>query len=292
MNKHLVYIILLFISYTVSSQKYEPIFNKEDQVEFHVYHLVSDRKLQEKYKVKGDTIINNLNYAIIRNRYFQGYVRQNPSNSKAWFKEKNCPEKLIMNLEMTIGDSIFIDCKEYGSRYSKVISIDTSNARKIIELDYIYPEIYLPKSNKKLMFRSLKFIEGVGTNGFFLYQVNNTSFHSYGFVLISVYKNGILCFENSEGCKSLLPLPESIVNPISDKIQLQIHPRLQYLTINNQSSRQIKSILITDLNGKLLINQKIISNSQKIKTDILSKGVYLVKIFTDDKTIPKKLFIK
>ena len=141
MTRLIKILILLSLIKTLDAQSFEPIVMPNQDVEFNVCHPVFDGTIDERYRNIGDTIINGLEYIIIGDNFFQGYLRQDSTYSKAWFKEDNSDEKLIMDLNMEIGDSIFIDCEMYGQRFSKAINIDTVNSRKVIELDYIYPRI-------------------------------------------------------------------------------------------------------------------------------------------------------
>ena len=159
MKKLVLIIISLSLIQTLKAKTYEPIIAPGQDIEFNVCHPVFDGTIDETYRNLGDTIINNLEYSIIGDNFFQGFLRQDSTNSKAWFKEDNSDEKLIMDLNMEIGDSIFIDCEMYGQRFSKAVYIDTVDSRKVIELDYIYPRI-LATQTDTIKYRPLKFIEG------------------------------------------------------------------------------------------------------------------------------------
>lgn len=72
-----------------------------------------------------------------------------------------------------------------------------------------------------------------------------------------------------------------------NKINFYPNPASNLLTIDNKSNQEIKSISLNDTNGRSILEFK--STSNQIDISNLSKGLYLVKIKTENGSIVKKL---
>lgn len=228
-----------------------------------------------------------MEYTIIGDNFFQGYLRQDSTNSKAWFKENNSDEKLIMDLNMEIGDSIFIDCEMYGQRFSKAISIDTVDSKKVIELDYIYPRI-LATQTDTIKYRPLKFIEGIGTNGSLMYQIDDTDFHLYGFLLETVFKDSNLEYENLEDCD--FPVSTENIEPFA--IEIYPNPSSNYIEVINNGNEEIRRINIYDISGNLILSKRKIFPKEQIDIQLLNQGIYVLQIDIANEIITKRIIVK
>lgn len=287
MKKLLPITIALSLIQTLTAQTYEPIRAPGQEVEFNVCHPIFDGTSEETYRNLGETIINNLEYTIIGDNFFQGFLRQDSTNSKAWFKEDNSDEKLIMDLNMEIGDSIFIDCEMYGQRYSKAVHIDTVDSRKVIELDYIYPRI-LATQTDTIIYRPLKFIEGIGTNGFLMYQIDDIEFHLYGFLLETVFKDDNMEYENLEDCA--FPLSNENIEPLA--IEIYPNPASDYIEILNNGNEEISSVSIFDVSGSMVLSKSKIYQKEQIDIQFLNQGIYVMQIDIANQSIIKRVVVK
>ena len=74
-----------------------------------------------------------------------------------------------------------------------------------------------------------------------------------------------------------------------DKAELTIYPNPVKEVLNIQSKNQIVKAEIYDINGRILISASLKGNS--INVSELSKGNYIIKLFSKDKTSVHK-FIK
>lgn len=278
--------ILGFWFYPLFSQMYVPIITENQDVEFNVCHPLFDGTSNETYSYLGDTIINSIEYKVIGDNWFQGYLRQNSSNSKAWFKENDSSEKLIMDLDMEIGDSIFIDCEMYGQRFSKAVKIDTINSMKVIELDYIYPQI-LSSPTDTIKYRPLKFIEGIGTNGFIFYQIDDTEFHLYGFLLETVFKDTNKVYENLEDCTFPVSTKDLELLPI----QIFPNPTSNFINIVNNKKINIVSLNIFDIYGKRIFTKYNIDYDERIDVQSFNRGLYFLQIQIGDQNLTERIIV-
>ncbi|GLR17751.1 T9SS type A sorting domain-containing protein [Portibacter lacus] len=273
-------VTFLLLSHFVFTQNYLPIVNDSQNIQFEVCHPIFDGTLEETYEISGDTLINDLTYFKIKTNDIEGFFRQDSSNAKAWFKEVNGAEKLIMDLNLTVGDSIFIDCDKYGRRYSKVTSIDTIGTRKTVELDYIYPEVYATPTDT-IIYRTLKFIEGIGPTGFFLYQIEDVDFHNYGFILRTVRKNGYFVYSEFENCYDLVPVSTKNL----DQVHFQIFPNPTSDFIEIKSDHPVEDLKIYNITGQLISQQFIPHTNTKWDLTALESGLYFVNFRIKDRNI-------
>jgi len=86
-------------------------------------------------------------------------------------------------------------------------------------------------------------------------------------------------------------LEKTSVLSASSKLQIYPNPSNTFVNIALEANK-LKSIVITSLDGKVILNQNVNSNSEQIDVSSYSKGMYLITVQTDEgKTINKK-FIK
>ena len=292
MNKLILIVVYLVLIQYLSGQVYEPIISSNQLVEFNVCHPVFDGTANESFQSTGDTIISNTNYIIIEDINFtgiyfsKGYLRQDSLNSKAWFKTDDSDEKLIMDLAMEVGDSIFIDNEMYGSRYSTAVKIDTVDSRRVIELDYIYPRM-LATQTDTIKYRPLKFIEGIGTNGFLIYQLEDNGIRNYGYLLETVFKDGIKVYENLEDCK--FPVSSDELN--SEEFKIYPNPTKDKMTIEYSGNTKITKYEIIDLTGKIIKSVKANSSIQNIEIQDVQNGIYILRAQVGSEFILKKLLV-
>lgn len=84
------------------------------------------------------------------------------------------------------------------------------------------------------------------------------------------------------------PNPSSGIEDIVED-EISIYPNPIDNILNIESNYIIKEYSIIDINGKTLLNSKINDKNITIKTDYISKGVYIVKLELNDKIIIKKV---
>lgn len=73
------------------------------------------------------------------------------------------------------------------------------------------------------------------------------------------------------------------------KISVLPNPAKDLITITNDSSAIVSTVEMTDLNGRVVKNQKINAMQGQVSIGDLSTGVYMMKIATDQGTVTKKI---
>jgi N-acetylneuraminic acid mutarotase len=79
----------------------------------------------------------------------------------------------------------------------------------------------------------------------------------------------------------LLDIRETNVN---DNYKIYPNPATDYIEIVNESADNFDQVLVSDLSGKILIDQKVFS-SQKLTLDNFENGLYLITILDENKII-------
>ena len=72
----------------------------------------------------------------------------------------------------------------------------------------------------------------------------------------------------------------------SDKMMVFPNPAKDYIQISGIENA--KTVLITDLNGRLMLTKKLVTNDN-IYVGNLTKGMYIVKVISDNKTTEQKI---
>ncbi|WP_430412976.1 PQQ-dependent sugar dehydrogenase [Kordia sp.] len=74
-------------------------------------------------------------------------------------------------------------------------------------------------------------------------------------------------------------------NSLADNFQIYPNPTNDFFQINNQNvALQIKEVALYSFSGKLISTTRISTENQKIMTDQLSKGIYIVQIISNNDT--------
>lgn len=269
-----IYLLITLISWiplNCHGQDYIPIVNGDHNIEYEICHPIFDAIALEVYSISGDTVIEGRNYSIVSYENIEGYIRQDSTNSKLWYKEKGGDEKLIMDLNLGVGDSIFIDCARYGRRYSTVMKVETEDSRKVLELDYIYPETYIGPGDTSI-YRPLKFIEGIGPSGFFLYQIEDLDFHMYGFILKEVRHDSVVVYSELNECYDLVP--NATQEQHKNEWSISPNPCQDYIQINSDDF--IKDLVIYNMFGQPIFRQTLVQDGSIIDVSRFPRGMYLV----------------
>lgn len=288
MKKLTLLIFAVFIIQFLSAQQYEPIISFDDTTAFSLVHEVWDAAVTETASIDGESeidgkIYNNVNF------YGQfpsliGYIRQDSTNSKAWYRSiEEDNEYLIMDLNLNVGDTFDVNYIAYGSEEAIVTRVDTFQNRKRVTLNYRYGGGFI--------YDHISFIEGVGPNAFFLYQVENNFSpvdQLFGFLTCKKYRNGVLEFDydpSDDDCILFTSTKSEIKqsnisiypNPTDESITIKISQELNSNKLTyklfDQFGRIIKSSVLIDTNTIISISQKgmiylsIIDDQKVIKTD-------------------------
>ena len=87
-----------------------------------------------------------------------------------------------------------------------------------------------------------------------------------------------------------LSIPE---NSFSDSYKLYPNPAKDYFQISNQNAAsQIKEVVMYSFSGKLISTTTIVSENQKIMTDQLTNGIYMVQLISNNNGVSYHKLIK
>src|ERR1035437_421241 len=129
-------LLYLIVSLASLAQPYRSVFAK-DTTQWNVICVILDWEPTFIYKAYGDTIIENKNYKFINKGYWNtfgdkyGYMREDITTGKLWFRSLDNNERLIMDLSLNKNDSFVF---ETGQKYS-VDSVFYRGGRKYLSFN-------------------------------------------------------------------------------------------------------------------------------------------------------------
>ena len=86
--------------------------------------------------------------------------------------------------------------------------------------------------------------------------------------------------------------PNSINSLIADNFKIYPNPAKGKLTINLPNNVNEANITILDITGKQYLNKKINSQNETIDLIDIPKGIYFVRIESENESIVKKLIVE
>ncbi len=272
------------------AQTYTPIVPNNDTVLYNLVYEIFDAALPTQASINGDTTINNKRYHKVFFLDSQppslfGYLRQDTTHSKAWYQstEEN-NEYLIMDLNLVVGDTFAINYPTYGARTATVIKVDTFQNRKRVVLDYGYGGGYISDS--------IAFIEGVGPNAFFMYQIANQYSpvdQVFGFLTCKKYINNVLDFDYDPSDFDCIYFVST--NKIEQQPNIAIFPNPNngsfVLDLNIPCCSSNLTYKIYDPIGRTL--QTGLLNSTTTTLSLAQKGFFYISVISDQQVLTTKL---
>jgi hypothetical protein len=242
-------------------------------------------------KFQADTLINDLEYkkvmqsddSLHSNWYVKGFIREDVTSQKVYLYDVyNQVDILLYDFSLETGDSILAGD---GESYAKVDTV-----------------IYKPFGNstdtlKQICFDSgcnTRWIEGIGSLWGVMEGLN--AFFITGEIskLVCYYDNDNLVYHNPE-FETCFPVSTSVsILKFGNKKNIKIfpNPASDKITIHSLRSR-IFEVEIYDLTGTCLYqNLNVGSNRVELKTDKLSKGMYVLKVRDEREKISQKMVIQ
>jgi hypothetical protein len=210
---------------------------------------------------------------------YVGKLRPDSINSKLWYIAPNETEEvLIFDLSLQKGDDFV-----FNYYTSKVDSVYYINGLKYIEF-----EATTDWDEK------IRFIEGVGPNLSLIWAWESSGilspycackYDNDDVVYINNNKHFNQCDLNTTGMSHFNNYNPIIIspNPVRDKLEIKI--------INIETYSKVE-LLISDINGKILLKQKLLDNQNKIDISEYMPGIYLLRINFDNSTSNSFKFIK
>jgi hypothetical protein len=269
---------LFVLRQEINAQPYKSIFGNTSTTWKIVATNLDVLKI-DTVSAENDTTFNANNYKKIFSyyptyiHYLSGYLREDTINGKVWYYSKNDnTEKLVMNLSLALGDSIYLDLWP-DNGWVTVDSVYYNNNRKMIRLNTDFSSGWGEK---------LLFIEGIGTNRGVQYLSSNLNTSPY---LLCSYQDYQLIYTNNNSNFNGCSLLNTNVNElqISDlSCSIFPNPTLSNAIIKFNNIANIHYILVLyNFSGFKIKEYETNSSSILIEGGEFKAGVYFYKLYND-----------
>lgn len=291
---------IIFLSSVYSQTSYTGYIPfPEDSAQWSVWYTDQTSITSVQYRMKGDTIINGINYnRIYKSRYLNYgtqdtilncFIRQDTSQKKVFCRYpyniyNDSSEFILYDFSLTTGDTFFIKILPDQIMYPIAIVSDdtgqvTSNYRRVLSL-HVVDTCGLPYCLWGIgMDNSDAWVEGMGSlvnllyceipkNCCFMSTFNTQCFWQEG----QYFYGGTFCDYHT-----------SIVSMDKQEIfsfTVSPNPSNSFITLNIEINN-IKSIVIYDFTGRAFIPDMLIDNDlseSKINVSNLENGLYFIQI--------------
>jgi len=281
--------LLLFLSFAsliviANAQTYYPLVDTNS-----LWSTITSYQDQEPEantyftKFNEDTIINTYHYfkvfitydSTLINWSNNGYIRED-SNKKIYYTgDATQPEELLYDFNLVINDTITINSFSIKEKVDSINSINISGKpRKRFYLSAIHGAGDV-------------WIEGIGS----LLGVLNPQYA----LIVNGDGHGLLCYTENDTLKYIIPgynscyqLIDNVFEPEKNNVNFVIFPNPANDYFITQSQQQAEMEILT-IQGQTIIRQLL----QQGKTDIdisgLAKGVYILRLCSNDKTEVTKI---
>lgn len=249
----------------------------------------------ENYSIilTGDTIINNLNYNKLNINFIQanypnscgatigykGAIRQDTLAKKVYIvPPAQTSEQLFYDFTLQVGDTVKGYIAKHSDWYTElVISIDSvligNSFRKRWNIDTCY---------------NISIIEGIGSTYGLIESGTPCNTDVYQYSLNCFSQNGSSLYPTTtSSCELITSFGSADKN--SNKILIFPNPSTGSFTIDLDPLLNFRAVLLTDLLGNILMQQKV-DIQTSIKIDDLRNGTYILS-FVDkyDRIISRKI---
>ncbi len=268
-------LVMFFFSQNCYCQ-YQSIFGSET-TKWNFITLWCDAAYVQTLNHDRDTLIDNVEYNIIND---VGLMRETDNNSKLWFRGFDNPEEtLMMDLELSVGDTFVIGSVEY-----EVDSVFVEDGRRKVEFDLTPPNCGL--------FEKFQFVEGFGPNQDFRYVSTGNEFfmallrcHTRDSVTVNILAElGV-----PDNCDDDLAGTENIFVG-----NLDIHP--------NPTSGELIIDLPEVLDGRLIVRSltgqvvytQDVDYTEQLKLDLYRQdtGMYVIEVVSESgETFVEKIIL-
>lgn len=298
---------LLFLSVSMSisivmlAQQYESVLGKNETI----WTIVEYTMAADSYfiaRAEEDTIANGNVYKVIRYyhrpttdifypvNWKRGYLRESADGSKLWYAEQDlASEQLIMDLDLSKGDSFYFHGLAWRAGNYPVDSISYKNNKKHIHLTIQLNDNNVPLQWDTGFAHPLVFIEGMGPDIGLQYQqiVPNTKMDC---AVDCFIKDSVFVKRHSASYCARPDIVADITHQSLPGNEVSIYPNPAKQDVSIRG-RNIRSIGIYDITGRRLIFAETLSDMITINIDQIPPGVYMVEISGINFTT-KKLVIK
>ncbi|HYX07999.1 MAG TPA: T9SS type A sorting domain-containing protein [Bacteroidales bacterium] len=270
-----IYLLLLFLAipWLVKAQ-YKTVFG-DDTTQWNIIYTIPDYFPINVYKAYDDTIIGNKSYLKVFKSYqgsaynLFGYLKEDTSSGKLWFRSMDDKERLIMDLSLKKTDTFY-----FGFDDSLLYTVDTIfyyNGKK--------HNSFNGESND-----SIQFIEGIGPFNLFYFEYVSRPYNAQ---IRCMKKDNQLVYMNS-GYTSCQDIDVGINANKSEQPLIFPNPATHSIKIKTRTGNPV-SVEVFSSTG-LLILKTITSIEKNIGIDCLPAGIYIVRIREQGKYYSAKLY--
>lgn len=285
-NKSIVLMMTIFLTVSINAQnkmeytsyfaadsiRANVLFDAIDSEQTLIFNFYSDSTMQINNNEYYFANISGDNYSLFYDDSHKVLLREETETGRLYrYDMEEDKEILLCDMSLEIGDTIQFCYTYYGMA------------------DFIVDEISYTDSGKKVIHLVMDnpYIRIVFTEGCF------PSYNPFGFTeeyIPNVYFRDLLCeyFNNEEVYHSPY-YDECIITILSieekDVYSTEVYPNPGNNILNIKISQQNVTIEIYDILGKLVYKQYVNEEVTKISTEGWMRGMYLWKVFNEDKEV-------
>ena len=280
--KKLLFLLTILLTMSSMAQTYYPFPDSNAQWNIHMLQM-GWPPVEENYSIiiSGDTLINGLLYqklSIVNPVWYKGAIRQDSINRKVFIiPPAALTEELLYDFTMQVGDTVQGYIETYHAR-DVVESIDTvlvgNNYRKRWKINSGY---------------NIYFIEGVGSTYGLVEPSPGTIVDAPDFSISCFRQNNITIYPDTVSSCELI----TSVKPVeaqNDQLKMYPNPSHGSITIEFDKSMNIKEIRLTDLPGKIILEQQT-GGRTKMEITNLQNGLYILTVIDKDNYLTNKKII-
>jgi len=268
-------------------QNYQSIFGNHTTT---WYQATESNSGIDQIKITAQKDWNNLTY-VYRQLTIEGieaekdlYIREDRNAGRVWINDL---KNLIMDLSLVKDDTFRLSYPATNDSLAIVDSVFIEDRRKHIRFGY---QIHIDDNQVPL-----EFIEGIGPNAGFLYQMGELeSMFSDSQMLLCAYKDSSRIYKNEKFVNDDCIYNDTQVNDINIEINNLIHPNpaTDYIEIEHETSSK-GIMLIYNITG-IQVKSELVNSYEFTRIDVtdLKDGLYIVLFMSDDASKIMGKFIK
>lgn len=216
--------------------------------------------LYSNYTLFGDTVISSVTYKKISNGSYMGALRE--SSRRIYFiPDTSATEYLLYDFNLTTGDTIF---SPFGG------ALCSNDTVVLTQIDSALASDGYHRQMRWSPFGSVNWIEGIGSY-FYLFAPNDIACLSGNYRLSCMTSDTSFIYPAGSSSCVLFVSSQDRQPP---GISIAPNPSTGSFIVNFNNA-EIIEIIITDLQGKIILQQRT-TNQTQIKIDNLKSGVYFI----------------
>jgi len=206
--------------------------------------------------------------------YYKGALRQDSVNKKVYFKCPNYPDTLIYDFSKQVGDTFqLVTCYYGGSPFAYTVivqSIDSVLVGNCYHKQFHYYGDYYSIA--------YNIIEGIGATSGLLEPIYDESMTDTWNLNCYSYNTDIYP-SSSTSCPLITSISE--LKPINYQAMISPNPATNKLNVEVMQKSELQ---ILNIQGQILMQQQIQQGKNDIDISRLAKGIYILRVCSNDRT--------